>query len=133
MIVALIKFIHVFIAMSILGCAITGFVKVSGKHLTSFKLAQCHKLNKIILSLLLCGMILGTALVYPKHYTFHTPWIQAAYLFIAIVILMLGFLRYLIKRQMVKTRIFWQLAYGLLIMMIGFVIRDAVMKSTWLF
>lgn len=87
--------------------------------------------DKVMLGLALLALLTGTLLVYPKHFTFHTPWIQAAYLFVALFCLAIIGLIYLKKKQ---TSVSWviNLGYFVLVIVLMLVVHDAVTKITFL-
>ena len=70
-------------------------------------------------------MISGSLLIYPKGYTFHTHWIQAAYLLLSIFVLSIFLLKYL------KYFKYLKIIYFILILLLIFIIRDAVTKTTF--
>lgn len=78
----------------------------------------------------LVALITGTLLVVPKHFTFHTPWIQAAYLLITLFGLSIFLL---IKYGSRLKPILQKLIYMTLILALVCVIHDAVTKTTFLF
>lgn len=85
-----------------------------------------------MLGLVLIAMLLGTLLVIPKHYTFHTAWIQAAYIFAGVLFLaLLGLINILKKKKNIIQKRFWQAAYLFLIVILICVIRDAVTKTSF--
>jgi len=71
-------------------------------------------------------MITGALLVHPQHFSFHTPWIQAAFLlsslFMAGIILLMLFLP--------KKRGGLTAAYLFLLSLIVLITHDAVNKMT---
>ncbi len=111
MLVSFIKFIHI---LSILG--LIGLMFYSKAH-------------RILL--ILCGiaLITGTLLVYPKHFTFHTPWIKAAYTLLFVFIFSLWALR----KSKINNSFVNIGAYSFLIALLVLTIHDAVTKSTILF
>lgn len=130
-----IKTIHLIIVMLLIG-------SMASLMVLSFKAAQeWHKARylvlRILLWLLLFTTITGTLLVHPRHFTFHTHWIIAAY---ALVLLCGGLLHYPYRQQRKLTRSalaytlkgIWLERTILLISMLGFimVIHDAVAKQT---
>jgi uncharacterized membrane protein YfcA len=126
MIVYITKFIHILIALGLLGITVYCVT-----YLRSVNTKKTVQLNKIILILSALALVTGTLLVHPKHYTFHTHWIQAAYLLLAIfcigIISLLYFKRYL--KSAWQTR----LIYLFLTMILVFITHDAVTKTTFVF
>jgi len=126
----ILKFIHLLLTLSLLGSTIFCLM------LTSFKTHfpqndMISRMNRIMLWLLAFSLITGTLLVYPKHFTFHTPWIEAAYLLIFLAGLLVSGLIFLRK----KNQWAWVLRgiYLILIILLIGVIHDAVTKTTFLF
>lgn len=120
-----IKFIHL---LSVLGLfSLTIYcLAIAGSN----KIAKFNRLNQLLLILSLMAIISGTFLVYPKHFTFHTTWIQAAYLFTILFGLSILFLSSLKKKS--GHRWAWQLAYLLLILLLMAIVHDAVTKTSLL-
>jgi uncharacterized membrane protein len=85
MLVNIVKFIHLLFVLGLLGSTVYCLTLIGSK---KFALANTHlhekitRLNKLLFSFGLLAMLTGTFLVYPKHFTFHTPWIQAAYMLV---------------------------------------------------
>ncbi|MHB1947493.1 MAG: hypothetical protein ACYCQI_05205 [Gammaproteobacteria bacterium] len=125
MLIHVLKFIHLLATLGLLGLAIACLSLVSSK-----KFDLITRLNKIMLALVLFAMLTGTFLVIPKHFTFHTPWIQAAYFFC--VIFFLGVLILILTQKHCKQRWAWYLSYLLLIGILIGIVHDAVTKSTFL-
>ncbi len=128
MLINALKFIHLILTLSLLGSTmcclfLAGFQKTSLTALTP--------LNRAILWLLVFTALTGTLLVYPKHFTFHTPWIQAAYILVflsgALVSLLLAL------RRKNPWRWIGKVSYVFLLILLIVVIHDAVSKTTFLF
>jgi hypothetical protein len=112
MLIHLTKFIHVLLALSLL---ITTFFCLASNSI---------KNHKLILILSLVAAITGTLLVYPAHFTFHTPWIKAAYVLLGIfTLVILGLMRFKLKKITLII---------LLAILLIFIIHDAVTKTTLL-
>lgn len=125
MLIHVLKFIHLIATLGLLGLAIACLSLVA-----SGKFDLITRLNKIILALVAFAVLTGTFLVIPKHFTFHTPWIQAAYFFC--VIFFLGVLILILAQQYRNQRWLWYLSYVLLIGILIGIVHDAVTKSTFL-
>lgn len=124
------KFIHLLLTLSLLGSTLFCLILV-GFHFNFEQNALIKRLNRIILWLLTFAILTGTLLIYPKHFTFHTPWIKAAYV---LVFLFGGLLSLLV---VTRKKHQWQWLSGicyfvLIILLIG-IIHDAVTKTTFLF
>lgn len=129
MLINLVKFIHILSILGILGSAFfCAALLASKKFLATNSNQHIYFLNRAILYLSTLGIITGTLLVYPKHFTFHTPWIQAAYLFM--VIFSLGIL--FLQKKMQLPRLIKLFTYLILIVILIGVIHDAVTKSTFI-
>lgn len=123
MIINLIKFIHVLLALSLLG--LTGYcLTITNAHQTKKFIFLNNKL--IIISVF--ALITGTLLVYPKHFTFHTPWIQAAYILLLFYILTIKLCMLFFKKITYPSM--WRFIYTVLIMILIIIIHDAVTKKT---
>lgn len=107
-----IKFIHILCALGLLGGTTYSLVAVT------------RQLNKIFLLAAGLAILTGTILIYPTHFTFHTPWIIAAYLLTFAYILGIRLSLFLKK----PTR----LLYFILIMVLILIVHDAVTKTTLL-
>lgn len=133
MLIYFIKFIHILCVLGLLGTAIYNALLLSPKKIVMNNSAgyPAYFLNKSMLILALLSMLTGTLLVYPKHFTFHTHWVQAAYL----LLLFFGFgvvgLNWLHKKQ--KSVWTKSLVCLILIALLFFIIHDAVTKNTFLF
>lgn len=132
----LIKAIHLIIVMLLIG----GMVGVTAFNIKTpqgwHKIR--HTLLRALLWLLLLTAITGTLLVQPRHFTFHTHWIIAAYI---LVILCGGLLQYPYRQQRKLTqgglacslRGIWLERILLLLSTLGLIIiiHDAVTKQTF--
>lgn len=120
-----IKFLHVFIALGLLGLTVVCFA-LAGPH----NLNKILRINKILLILTPFALITGTLLVYPKQYTFHTPWIMAAYgllgVFCSAIILAL------FLQEKIAKRWVWKIIYFLLLGILTMIVHDAVTKTSFL-
>lgn len=126
MLVHFTKYLHLLFALSLLGstffcCAVIGSKKYPLK-----------RLNRWIILLSIAAMLTGTLLVYPKHYTFHTGWIQAAYLLLILYLLGVFILSWLNKTWLIAPRWALQLGYVMLIVLLLLITHDAVVKKTLL-
>lgn len=138
MLVNLIKFIHLLCVLGLVGCvlfctATIIFRKTAGiEHSIS---QQLGRFSRAILGFSGVAMLTGTLLVYPKAFTFHTPWIQAAYILVLSFILTVVLLKRQIgpgKTMTPNKCVLFQLAYlGLFILLIV-IIHDAVTKTTFI-
>jgi hypothetical protein len=141
MLIHFLKFIHILITVSLLGAVIFCVILISSKKFT-LRDFYCNNnvtgINKIILWLSVLTILTGTFLVYPKHFTFHTPWIQAAYILILVFSSAIGSLLWIRKKKQLAAllpqfqRWLWLFVYGLLTLILVGIIHDAVTKTTFL-
>lgn len=122
MLIHLLKFFHLLLALGLLSTTLYCFILIGSKNI------NIPRLNKHMLIVALLTMITGTFLVYPKYFTFHTPWIQAAYIFLIGYCLGIFFLMKYHKKNIVFGRII----YLILLLILIFVVHDAVTKTTFL-
>jgi len=126
LIINLLKFIHVLLAISLLGIAIFCFAVMS------FKKSDTTQWNKLLILLSLFALLTGTLLVLPKHFTFQTPWIQAAYILVMAFGLIVSLTILLKKKFSIQQRWIWVGIYSSLVILLIVIIHDAVTKSTFL-
>jgi hypothetical protein len=124
--VYLLKFAHILLVLSLLGTAVYCIVAVGLKKNSNLRL------NKILIILSLLALLTGSLLVIPKHYTFTTPWIQAAYIFVIVFGLLVTGLTLLKKKMWLTHPRWWLLSYTLLTILLIIIIHDAVTKTTFL-
>lgn len=126
MLIALIKFLHLLFALSLFGSVFYFFgmtKKIAEPSLE--KNVALNRLKKTFIVLASCAAITGTLLIYPKHYTFHTHWIQAAYgLIISGVML-------IIIAQKFRSRMIWFSFCCVLLVILLTIAHDAVTKQTF--
>lgn len=133
MLIDLLKFIHIIFVLGLLGAVGYCLYLVGTKRFAMFHFNQgdpITRLNKIMLYLALCAILTGTFLVYPKHFTFHTPWIKAAYVLVGFFCLVMGTLIFFKKK---RHKRWWRLIYLVMLILLVGVTHDAVTKSTFLF
>src|SRR5690349_20257326 len=95
LLVDIIKFIHILLTLSIIG-SVFYCLALCLKKKNDARDKAITRINKMLLVLAFFAIITGTALIYPKNFTFQTPWIQAAYVLattFVIAIVLLLFLR----------------------------------------
>ncbi len=128
MLIDIVKFIHLLLTLSLLGSTFFCLILISFKKQDE----RVVRLNRLMLWLLLLTLLTGSLLVYPKHFTFKTPWIDAAYL---LVFLFGGLISLLLtlKRKKYYWKPLWCVSYVLLIVVLIGIIHDAVTKTTFLF
>lgn len=123
MLIDLIKFIHLLITLGLLGLT---FHCVTAKGTLNLK-----RINVTLLSLSVLAIATGTLLVYPKHFTFHTPWIQAAYVLVVGFCLCIGSMVFFNRKICVPKNLLRGI-YLILFTLLVLVIHDAVTKTTFL-
>jgi len=120
-----IKFIHLLLTLSLLGSTFFCLILIYFQQNDLIK-----RLNRIMLWLLVFAVLTGTLLVYPKHYTFHTNWIQAAYILVFLFGTLLSLLAVFRKKR--PWRWLSGISYFFLIILLIVIIHDAVTKTTFL-
>ncbi len=131
--VQIIKFSHILLTIALLGSIFFCLALLVSKKFALTNLSHQNRivrLNKIILLLAFFAMLTGTFLVYPKHFTFRTPWIQAAYFFSLLFGIFVSFLIFF--RNKIKRRWYWLSVYLFLSVILLGIIHDAVTKTTFL-
>jgi uncharacterized membrane protein YozB (DUF420 family) len=130
MLVNCLKFLHLLCVLSLFGTLIYGFVCISRKNISAI-----ISIHQVIIVISLLAMLTGTFLVHPKHFTFHTPWIKAAYLLL--ITFCIGIT--LLKNRAAKIkpasfssrqRMAWQITYVILGSVLILITHDAVTKTT---
>ncbi|HSW68838.1 MAG TPA: hypothetical protein VLI69_01600 [Gammaproteobacteria bacterium] len=132
MFVDFLKCIHLILTLGLLGSTFVCLILVSFRKSAFLNLQDdtITLLNQIMLWLLVFAILTGTLLIYPKHFTFHTPWVQAAYLFVFLSGMLLSIL--IVFRKKRRWRWIWGMSYGLLIIMLVCVVHDAITKTSFL-
>lgn len=127
MFIDVIKFIHVMLALSLLGLVATHALRsramghaIVSEHVNGF--------IRHIIPLSLLALLTGTLLVYPKHFTYHTPWIEAAYTLLITFILIWFALHFLAKRRAIPRWLGSFIYIISLVILLG-IIHDAVTKT----
>lgn len=126
MLINALKCIHLLLTLSLLGSIFYCLILVSLK-----KYTELIRFNRIMLWLLVLTILTGTLLVYPKHFTFQTPWIKAAYIFVFLFGTIVSML--LVFKKRAYSRAVWGISYFLLMMILIGIVHDAVTKTTFLF
>lgn len=124
--VPLVKFVHVVTAAGLLGAIMIVFFH-GAKGESNAIPARFSLKNALILATVLAGMT-GLLLVSPKHFTFHTPWIQVA---IAGVLVLCSLLIVFFPISPGNHRHRTRLLCLVMIALIVVIIHDAVTKSTF--
>lgn len=126
----ILKFVHLLLTLGLLSSTIYCVTQVVSKQ---WSLADgiMLRMHKGILVQIVLVAITGTFLVYPKGFTFHTPWIQAAYIFITLFTL--GILSLIFFRKKIKYSWMGCLVYLVLMAILIGIVHDAVMKETFIF
>jgi cell division protein FtsW (lipid II flippase) len=135
MLIALLKFLHMLFTLGLSGAIIYCIILVSSRKFALNNPYHHHKIyfiNRALMWLMTFTILTGTLLIYPKHFTFHTPWIQAAYTLVLVFSMIVGLLIVLAKKNSQQKRWLWLLAYMLLAVILIGIIRDAVTKTTLL-
>ena len=88
------------------------------------------RFNKFLLLLAPMAMLTGSLLVYPKHFTFHTPWIQAALLCSSLFMMIVLFL--IIFQNKIRSKFAISMIYVLLFAILLIIAYDTVTKNTFI-
>lgn len=123
----LIKFIHIISALSLLGITMYCLVFI-----IKTKTIPLPLIHKRLLYISLLAMLTGTLLIYPKHFSFATPWIQAAYILVICYASFVALFNRYRDTFLFKYQGIISISYVLLIVLLIIVIHDAVTKSTFL-
>ncbi len=145
------KFFHMMCAvgllMSVIYCVVAMPVVRRRKHNLNPLVAELNdpvqrrsdfilldQLNRNLLLLSVLAMMTGTLLVYPAHFTFSTPWIQAAYLAVTFFFIAVCYLKARIPHVIFikRKQQFYRFIYSLLFMILLLIVHDAVTKMTFL-
>lgn len=121
----LIKFIHMLCTLSLLGGTLYCFV-----HTAKTRSLATSTMHRTILYIGTFALLTGTLLVYPKHFTFHTPWIQAAYILVVSYLSIIGLMSRYRGKLIFKYHGIILTIYFSLIVLLVLVIHDAVTKTT---
>jgi drug/metabolite transporter (DMT)-like permease len=124
----LVKFLHLLFVLSLAGIIVYCLSVVSTKKFVlnpAYQKIKIHHLNRYLLLLAAGALCTGTLLVYPKHFTYHTSWIQTAY---ALLALFAGILLILLSIKQRFARSIWLMIYLLLALILITAIHDAVTK-----
>jgi len=139
MLVYFTKFFHILFAISLLSLVVYSLIsaKKAQPNVANTFSHLSSKHEKLLLIISLLAMLTGTLLVIPKHYTFHTSWIEAAYILLTLFI---GgvFVATRIKKRHInniskKTLILMRVIYVCLGAILLLIMHDAINKSTFLF
>jgi hypothetical protein len=123
----LIKFIHIISALSLLGITMYCLVFI-----IKTKTIPLPLIHKRLLYISLLAMLTGTLLIYPKHFSFATPWIQAAYILVICYASIIALFNRYRDAFLFKYQGIISISYLMLIVLLIVVIHDAVTKSTFL-
>lgn len=125
MLIHFIKFFHVLIALGLMSLILCCLILIGPSNQKIIK-----QFNKTLLLLSPFALITGTLLVHPKHFTFHTPWILAAYLFLFVFCAIIAYILTFQKSFSGKWR--WRAVYLILMGILIVIVHDAVSKSSFL-
>jgi len=70
------------------------------------------------------ALLTGALLIYPKHYSFHTPWVQMAFIIVSIFIL--GIIVLFFYKKMDHA-----FFYSILLVLLILISQDAIRKITF--
>lgn len=123
--VELLKFMHIVCALTL-----TGVILFNG--VMSFKTTDTTlvKFDVLGLGAAILLYLTGASLVAPKGFTFATPWISAAFMFLAILAIQFGATIYAKSFGFNKLNRLINLNYIIMIVIAIAIIHDAVSKHT---
>lgn len=126
-IIQLIKSLHVLTAAGLIGALI--FCLASGAEIKENNHPSYINVRIRLVGTTLLAAVTGVLLVYPRHFTFHTPWIQAAILGTTTVfmLLIIFFPRNALEKPNKK-----RFLCIVLIPLLMIIVHDAVTKHTFL-
>ena len=136
------NFFHLFMAVNIGGMFIYSYAlscaagRAPSANIGQRNLVFSFKIDLSLLVLLAFAFVSGAWLVVAKGYTFTTPWIESAIIFLALIWL-LTLLLLLRKRRAFRNEaiLAWyelHITYGLIFLLYACVVHDAVIKTTFL-
>jgi hypothetical protein len=131
--VALIKCLHLLLTLSLIAAILYCVMLVTAKKFALNNAGHQQKIyhtNRTILGLAALAVLTGTLLVYPRHFTFHTLWIQTAYVLVGLFISIVVWLIWVAKKQYVLAPRTWLMMYLLLALILVIAIHDAVTKTS---
>ncbi len=132
--VALIKFSHLILALGIVGMLFCCMLATFKQPLFAYNHKTITHIERGLIIMMTIGMITGAFLVYPKGFTFHTPWIRAAFELLTMSIVLLG-IQNLWRRKKTPTTVsqrIFRLNYVVIIILMVLLTHDAITKHTWL-
>jgi len=127
----LIKFLHLLFAIGLVGSIFFAFgmtnkiTAPTNKNINNKIII--NKLQKTFILIGILAAITGSLLIYPKNYSLHTHWIQAAYGLLTSCMLLVIY-----YANKIKSRIHWLTFCSILLLLLIAIIHDAVMKQTFL-
>ena len=142
------KFLHLFLGTLFLGgllfssIFLSYFIAVKNQVKLLSLLKFSFILDGFFAIIIINQFVTGSLMVHKTHYTFETPWIDAAYIFLSLTAVLLG-CTFLIKLNHYRAilinqaiafkfkKTFFCLSF-LIIAIIIFIIRDAILKTTLL-
>ncbi len=139
----IIKTIHLLLAISLIGLVATSSFFLYRSQQQGIALLQLsNRCDRLLLSLIFIAGLTGSLLVLPRHYTFHTPWINAAFIFLTIAFALLSYASYSKSKNTrnkcikhngrIKFYYGYQFMYFIILVILVCITHDAVMKQTML-
>ncbi len=136
MLIALLKFCHVVIALVLISSIVYSIVLTCSKKFTLAPLKHQQRfmrVQRMMLIAVLLAIATGSLLIYPKNFTLHTPWIQAAYLFALLFAIGLFVLTWMKKKFSSRQRWAWLALYLVLGFALLTLVHGAVTKQAFYF
>lgn len=134
------KALHILCVLALVGLMLMSQASIlysQLKHQPEFLIQDLNwaiRLDEWLLFLIPLLYLSGALLVIPKGYQFTTPWIDAAFIFLAIIFFLILLSRYLKCLALASRRslLCLHLVYVAIWLICSFIIHDAVTKQTWL-
>lgn len=126
MLINILKFIHLLFALTLFGMVLFNFAY----SLRSTSQTAIIKSEYLSLFAIIAMFITGGLLVFPKGYTFATPWINVAFSFLTLVALQIGLAIYIKYKKYNSLRKLLNINYATMIVILVCIIHDAVCKHT---
>ena len=123
--VAFAKFIHIVLAVSLFALSLAVYVLTIQQ--VDLARAILFRFHGLILMLMFLAALTGTALVYFRHDTFHTLWIQAAYAQLAVAFVLTLWNLFSLKKKLPCTWRYHLCFWGVFLFLL-LIVHDAVCK-----
>jgi len=133
------KFLHLLVAVTLIGFIIAHAALAINCYRqpaspSSHTITFMRRLHLSCITLIFSQVVLGSVLIYPAGFTYHTPWIIAAYLLLGLITL-LGLLNGRLTKTLTHARAAFKLktfvvSNGLMLICFYLIVHDAITKHT---